>query len=112
MVVTMYTFANGDGIGHIYNTFNPREAEEYARRYHCVCFANEFEYSGRDVAWNYTEAPLKGADEDDEDTHDLSNYYRCSDCGHEWDEEWDCACVSTCPECAARDITPYKSEDH
>jgi hypothetical protein len=29
--------------------------------------------------------------------------YRCADCGHEWQEEWSCACDSECPECGAGD---------
>lgn len=30
--------------------------------------------------------------------------YRCPSCGHEWREEWSCACDSECPECAQNDV--------
>lgn len=33
----------------------------------------------------------------------LSIDYECPNCGHEWSEEWSCACDSTCPECEERD---------
>lgn len=34
-------------------------------------------------------------------------FYRCPNCGEEWDDEWSCAVNSDCPECGARDIEPY-----
>lgn len=39
------------------------------------------------------------------------NFYRCGDCGHEWEDEWSATCDDDCPECGARHMTPYKSED-
>jgi predicted nucleic acid-binding Zn-ribbon protein len=30
--------------------------------------------------------------------------YECPECGHQWDEVWDCPCDSECPECGCRDI--------
>ncbi len=39
------------------------------------------------------------------------NYYRCECCGHEWTDEWSCMCDDDCPECGARHMTPYKSDD-
>ena len=30
--------------------------------------------------------------------------YRCPDCGHDWQEQWSCACDSECPECGDTDI--------
>lgn len=38
------------------------------------------------------------------------NHYRCSECGSEWDDEWDCMCNDRCPTCNA-EIEPYASED-
>jgi hypothetical protein len=39
-----------------------------------------------------------------------TNFYRCSECGTEWQDEWDCTCNDRCPTCNA-EIEPYKSED-
>ena len=36
------------------------------------------------------------------------NRYCCPECGHEWDDTWSCACDDECPECGARDISPYE----
>jgi len=38
------------------------------------------------------------------------NHYRCSECGTEWDDEWDCMCNDRCPKCNA-EIEPYASEE-
>ena len=38
------------------------------------------------------------------------NFYRCSECGTEWEDEWECACNDRCPNCNA-EIEPYKSEN-
>lgn len=38
------------------------------------------------------------------------NFYRCSECGTEWEDEWECACNDRCPKCNA-EIEPYKSEN-
>jgi DNA-directed RNA polymerase subunit M/transcription elongation factor TFIIS len=43
--------------------------------------------------------------------HSQTNFYRCPDCGEEWQDEWSCGCDDDCPECGARHISPYKSED-
>ena len=39
------------------------------------------------------------------------NYYRCARCGHEWTDEWSATCEDDCPECGARHMSPYKSDD-
>lgn len=39
------------------------------------------------------------------------NYYRCARCGYEWPDEWSCMCDDDCPQCGARHMTPYGSED-
>ena len=39
------------------------------------------------------------------------NFYECDDCGHEWEDIWSCQCDDDCPECGARHMTPFKSED-
>ena len=38
------------------------------------------------------------------------NFYRCSECNTEWQDEWDSTCNDRCPQCNA-EIEPYKSED-
>jgi O-acetyl-ADP-ribose deacetylase (regulator of RNase III) len=38
------------------------------------------------------------------------NFYRCSDCNTEWDDEWSCTCNDKCPDCN-KEIEPYLSED-
>ena len=39
------------------------------------------------------------------------NFYRCDRCGHEWTDEWSAMCDDDCPECGARHMSPFKSED-
>lgn len=39
------------------------------------------------------------------------NYYRCARCGHEWTDEWSAMCDDDCPQCGARHMSPYRSED-
>lgn len=34
----------------------------------------------------------------------LNIEYRCPNCGHEWQEQWSCACDSQCPECGLQNI--------
>ena len=39
------------------------------------------------------------------------NFYRCDRCGQTWTDEWSCMCDDECPECGARDMSPFDSED-
>ena len=39
------------------------------------------------------------------------NYYECDDCGRRWQDEWWCQCDDDCPNCGARHISPFKSQD-
>jgi uncharacterized protein with PIN domain len=39
------------------------------------------------------------------------NFYRCPECGTEWDDCWDSMCNDECPECGIKDIEPYRSEE-
>lgn len=52
--VTLYTFDDGEGQEDTFTTFNPKEAEDRARSQNLRCFANEYEYSDRDVAWDFS----------------------------------------------------------
>ena len=36
------------------------------------------------------------------------NKYRCVDCGHRWDDNWDSMCEDKCPHCGTT-MTPYES---
>jgi rubrerythrin len=43
---------------------------------------------------------------------DDTNWYRCSECQHEWEDEWSSGCNDECPDCGARDVEPYyRGED-
>lgn len=37
-------------------------------------------------------------------------FYKCSECGHEWEDTWDCQCNDRCPECDT-EIEPYEWEE-
>ena len=39
------------------------------------------------------------------------NFYRCSECGSAWEDEWSCMCDDDCPNCGSRHWTPYESQD-
>jgi hypothetical protein len=39
------------------------------------------------------------------------NYYRCEECRHEWEDEWSAMCDDDCPQCGARHMSPYDSDD-
>ena len=40
----------------------------------------------------------------------LINYYFCSSCDVEWEDEWDCECDDECPECGTPH-SPFRSEE-
>jgi len=39
------------------------------------------------------------------------NYYRCEECQHHWEDEWSAMCDDDCPQCGARHMSPYDSDD-
>src|ERR1700722_19202551 len=39
------------------------------------------------------------------------NFFHCARCGHHWSDVWSAQCDDDCPECGARHMSPYKSED-
>ena len=50
-------------------------------------------------------------DEEPEENKDrFHNFYRCSECGEEWEDYWSCACDDRCPKCNT-EIEPYKYEE-
>lgn len=52
----------------------------------------------------------KETDSEEEEPIKYRNFYKCSECGHEWEDEWSCMCNDRCPDCDA-EIEPYKSEE-
>lgn len=69
-----------------------------------------------DVEVVSTVDPQSGALVDTDDDTDAEtgpifrNFYRCSECGHEWQDEWSCGCNDRCPKCRT-EIEPYRSEE-
>lgn len=39
------------------------------------------------------------------------NKYECYRCAEVWEDEWSCGCDDECPNCEARDVGAYDSED-
>jgi LmbE family N-acetylglucosaminyl deacetylase len=39
------------------------------------------------------------------------NYYACARCSHDWPDEWSCMCDDDCPDCGARHMSPYESDN-
>jgi predicted nucleic acid-binding Zn-ribbon protein len=39
------------------------------------------------------------------------NFYRCNECGHRWSDVWSATCDDDCPQCGARYMSPYRSDD-
>ncbi len=87
--ITVYTFDDGnDGGEDCYQTQNPREAEEYALRYGKRCWANEYEYTDREVAWNYSQEVCDrcGAETDQLFLSADGESMICPDCSEKEDE--------------------------
>lgn len=41
----------------------------------------------------------------------LNIEYGCPNCGHDWEDQWSCACDSECPECGTKDISALSWDD-
>ena len=39
------------------------------------------------------------------------NYYKCARCGRNWPDEWSCMCDDDCPDCGARHMSRYESDN-
>lgn len=46
-----------------------------------------------------------------DETDRFHSFYRCPQCGQEWDDYWDAACNSECGTCRIKDIEPYRYID-
>ena len=54
---------------------------------------------------------MMSADTPDEPESWFRNYYECNRCGHHWTDVWSAQCDDDCPNCGARHMSPYKSDD-
>ena len=52
--VSLYTFEDRDGCEQTFMTFDARKAEETVKENGWICFANEYVYVDREVAWDWT----------------------------------------------------------
>lgn len=50
-------------------------------------------------------------DECQEEPREFVNHYKCPKCAHHWTDTWTAQCDDDCPECGARHVSPFKSED-
>lgn len=64
-----------------------------------------------DIKMDLDDAAQPLAVEDEADLTRFRNFYRCPDCGYEWEDQWDCMVDDDCPTCGSRHISPYRSED-
>lgn len=39
------------------------------------------------------------------------NHYKCAESGCKWADEWSCMCDDDCPQCGARHMSPFDSDD-
>ena len=53
MTITVYTFEDTEGAESTFITQNAAEAREHAREYDLLCYANEFEFADRELAWDF-----------------------------------------------------------
>lgn len=65
--------------------------------------------------WQYEIEDHDTLDEPEAETSEaiviFRNHYKCYRCGHEWTDEYDAQPDDDCPECGARHVSPYKSEE-
>lgn len=73
----------------------------------CARLAHE---AGEQMAHDMVYAPVL-PDDDDDNPSGFINHYVCPDCKTGWTDEWSCMVDDDCPECGARHISPFKSED-
>lgn len=82
---------------HVFTCFEEKDAKEIVERLNSPATKIKFHANGPNA---FTDVELK-----------FRNYYRCPECGSEWDDEWDSMCDDECGECGCSDISPYKSEN-
>ena len=54
--ISLYTFEDASGSEQTFTTFNAAEAKETAERNGWKCYDNEYEYSDRNPAWDFTDS--------------------------------------------------------
>ena len=74
---------------------------------HTAIVIEYYEGKVRVHVWNGKQDPTTSIDLKE---YLFRNFYKCSECGTEWQDEWDCTCNDRCPKCNA-EIEPFKSED-
>jgi hypothetical protein len=57
------------------------------------------------------ETPTSNAPQAADDDRLFVNAYCCPICDYDWQDEYSCAADDDCPQCGARAISPYWSED-
>jgi predicted Zn-ribbon and HTH transcriptional regulator len=79
------------------------------------CTDDEARRTARQIAEHFSELDAQDEYEFDmnqtEDERLLDIEYRCPECGHEWNEQWSCACDSECPICGTKNITALSWEE-
>jgi hypothetical protein len=75
---------------------------------HSNCDEDEARARARQIADRFAELDAEdeeafAAEQAEEPLLNIS--YQCPDCGHEWKEQWSCACDSECPACGMKNIT-------
>jgi hypothetical protein len=79
------------------------------------CSEDEARATARQLADCFSELDAEDEaafDADEAERERLLNIqYRCPNCGHEWQEQWSCACDSECPHCGLKDITALSWEE-
>jgi hypothetical protein len=77
------------------------------------CTEDEARRAARRIAQHFAE--LDAQDEYESQIKQerlLDIEYRCPVCGHEWEETYECACDSECPECGKGNITALDWREH
>lgn len=49
--------------------------------------------------------------EEDAEPSNFRNFYKCPNCGCEWEDVWTATCDDGCPQCGERHVSPTHSED-
>lgn len=79
------------------------------------CDEDEARNMARQIADRFAELDAEDdeafAAEQLEEERVLDIEYRCPQCGHDWTEQWSCACDSECPSCGLKNITALSWEE-
>ena len=76
------------------------------------CTEDEARRTARWIAEHFSELDAQDEYEQTDDEALLDIEYRCPECGHEWEETYECACDSECPNCGTENITALDWSEH